>query len=35
MLGFQHLPSVTNFSQFKELQILGPNLSKKYERKEF
>ena len=26
---------VQNFSQFEELQILGPNLPRKYELKEF
>ena len=31
----QQSTSVPNFSQFEELQILGPNMPLKYERKEF
>ena len=34
-ISIQQSTSVPNFSQFAELQILGPNLPKRYERKEF
>ena len=34
-ISIQQSTPVPNFSQFEELQILGPNLPKKYEWKEF